>query len=284
MIYWIASYPKSGNTWLRMLLASWFADAPITVNDMWKHSLAWSEMHPIPWYVATGDGYPDAVTANTHRPLVHSILAQKRIRDATVPGLKVMSGEDVLLKTHSCVAELNGVPTINPEVTKGAIYVVRDPRDVCLSYAAHYGIDAGAAVEHMADPLREIRNAGHEAFQYPGTWSDHVRSWTDLSNRAVVRYEDLIADTSAQLADVLKYLGLRSKSARIARAVKNAQFSRLSKEEREHGFIEQVRGRFFRQGQAGGWQAGLLEDQVLAIERSHGEVMRKFGYEPHAIH
>lgn len=269
---------------MRMFLASWLADKEVGLNDMSNYSLTMSDMGEIPWLIATDRdpaslSYEDVIQA---RPHVHMILADQTLREKIQGGAILGSGRDVFVKTHNTVAEMDGVSTINAKVTLGAIYIVRDPRDVAVSYASHYGIEIDDAIKQM-ESHTELRKPGLPMFHYVGPWSDHVTSWCDVDGNVVVlRYEDMLENPTKCFRKVLKAFGLPAHKARVERAANRVSFARLSAAESKFGFKERLdesADQFFRSGKAGGWANTLNKGQVARIEAVHGPVMRRFGYE-----
>lgn len=262
-----------------MLLACWLADRPVGVNEMGRMSMAWGEMNPDMWFVATGKHLADLSTEEItqHRQAVHYVLGNVKIRKTLVGDL-LTEGEDVFVKTHSAIAILNGYPTIYSG-TKGGIYVVRDPRDVASSYAHHYGFSLDEAIDRMGRPMWITQPGKGSFYQFTGTWSENVESWADAEGVHVIRYEDLHNAPVDTFRGVLRFLGLSGYVPRVKRAIENASFRRLKAEEDEKGFVEaSERGTFFRQGKAGGWKDVLSPEQVARIEFDHGAVMRRMGY------
>jgi hypothetical protein len=169
-------------------------------------------------------------------------------------------------------------------VTRGVLYVVRDPRDVALSLAAFFSIEVDHAIARMGDPACEIgsRPGSTQCRQRLSTWSGHVTSWLEAPvPRCVVRYEDLLTDPALSLERMAGFLGWPVTPSSIDAAVEATSFDVLRAQERRDGFREGVRQRaipFFRSGTAGGWRTSLLPAQLARIEQDHGETMRRLGY------
>jgi hypothetical protein len=182
------------------------------------------------------------------------------------------------MKTHSLLGKDHGYPTISVKATIGVIYIIRDPRDVVVSAADHYGLTVDQAIEMMADKKARGRaTPGTTVNELMGSWSDHVRSWTRWKHTPLLllRYEDMRADSLGQL-------GITHDEARIRRAVEFSSFKALQAQEAQSGFIEKSlhSKRFFRAGRAGGWRDVLTPAQARAMEGIHAEQMRRFGYLP----
>lgn len=270
-ILWLASYPKSGNTWLRIFLANLFANAsrPVDINAL--GFLFYGEMSADLYEKVAGKPLAalDDEAIHKLRPKVHRLLA----------GLRP---DTVFVKTHNAIAVWDGVSTVTPEVTAGAIYVVRNPLDVAVSYADHYGLAIGGAVEAMCASENRVLTQPGAVFQYLGDWSSHVLSWCEAPGltRHVVRYEDLLADPQAAFAGVAEFLGVDAPRARLRRAIRFSAFAEARKQERRHGFRERSRSSkaFFRAGRAEQWRQALTESQAERLIEAHRPTMQRFGY------
>ncbi len=187
------------------------------------------------------------------------------------------------MKTHSFLGKDYGYPTISVKASIGVIYIVRDPRDVLLSAADHYGLTIDQAIEMMGDKTTRGRAmAGNTVYERMSSWSDHVKSWTKWrhSPLMVLRYEDMLVDPLRQLGGVARKLGITQDDERIGRAVQFSSFKTLQAQEAETGFVEKSVNsqRFFRSGKSGGWRDKLSPSQAAAIERDHAVQMKRFGY------
>lgn len=271
-ILWIASYPKSGNTWIRALVTNFLADLPnpLPLSALAEHCLG--DMASFPYDQVFGGNAEHASLEDIYkrRAAAHDILSRSR------PGT-------VLVKTHVALGAPWGVPTITPQATWGAIYVVRNPLDVVVSYASHYGVSIDDAITFAERSDHMIQRKPGQIDQLVGDWSAHVRGWSTAQgmNRIVVRYEDLLKDTPKTMRSIVRFLGLPADKARVKRAVSHASFKTLSRQEQKTGFSERSANaeRFFRSGVAGGWRQALNDEQIERVCSVHGEMMRAFGYQ-----
>jgi aryl sulfotransferase len=207
------------------------------------------------------------------RPRLYKLLA----RQATEPMVRRVHSAFVLTEA--------GEQLFPAEVTLGVVYIVRDPRDVAVSYAHYMSADTRVAIEAMRDPAAAIGSGAGSLSpllrQRLLTWSGHVESWLDAGLRILpIRYEDMLADPAAALSRVVSFLGWSVDAQAISAAVESTRFDRLRSEEEHHGFESRLlrAGPFFRRGVAGGWSESLTADQVAQIERDHGRVMKRLGY------
>lgn len=274
-IVWIASYPKSGNTWTRNFLHNLIlggdADRPHDINAM--VSLTTYEISAR-WYEGLLDKPLQDASAEEVMRVRHR--AQQRIADD--------SDDLVFVKTHNALVAQFGVPMINPRVTAGAIYVVRNPLDVAISYSHHLGLSLDETIEQMATPGIGTRNHETIAFEAMGTWSEHVASWTRKPHQGlhIMRYEDMLAAPEATFGALADFLLLPHDKERLRRAIGLSSFERLREAEAESGFDEKPKmaERFFREGRAGQWREVLTPAQVDRIVESHRETMARFDYLP----
>src|SRR3546814_20919239 len=120
------------------------------------------------------------------------------------------------MKTHSLLGKDHGYPTSSVKATVGVIYIVRDPRDVVISAADHYGLTVDQAIEMMADKKARGRGTpGTTVHELMGGWSDHVRSWTRWKHTPLIllRYEDMLVDSPGQLGSVARKLGITDRKS-----------------------------------------------------------------------
>ena len=273
-ILWLASYPKSGNTWMRVFLANLILNEPEPLALKRINEVCSSEPNEV-WF----------------KPLTSKPVSE--LSDKKIAALRTKAQEHAVqlnkniipMKTHSFCGKDYGHPTISVKATMGVIYIVRDPRDVVLSAADHYGLTVDQAIEMMNDKAARGRGMpGNTVYERMSSWSDHVKSWTAWKHTPlqVLRYEDMTADPIGVFGGVARKLGITNDEARIKQAVEFSSFKTLQAQEADTGFVEKSVNsqRFFRSGRAGGWRDKLSARQVAAIERDHAVQMRRFGYLP----
>lgn len=271
-ILWLASFPKSGNTWLRAFLANLLSNArePVDINAL--PQFGWGDAKAELYEKVAGKPAKEMSDEELHllRPRVHRLMCTLR------------GGDTVMAKTHNALTTLGGVPTITPEATAGAIYVVRNPLDVTSSYASHFGLSVDDTIEAMAADSNFITTTDKFVFQMLRSWSTHVRSWTEAPglDPLVVRYEDMARKPGKTFGRVVRFLGLNSPQDRVERAIRFSSFRELARQEEARGFVERSANaqRFFRQGRAGGWRAALTGEQIERVIAAHRDVMRAHGY------
>lgn len=271
-LVWLASYPKSGNTWMRMLLSAYQQDRDknFEIDDAFRSTISASRRATF------------LRVANKQELDVPQIDS---LREAVQRSIAQTIKPPILLKTHDACVQHNGFPVIRKELTLGAIYVIRNPLDVVDSFADHMGLSTDGAITAMNNPRFSIGGKDAELVpQYLQTWSNHVRTWTEHNNFPVhvIRYEDLHAAPHFAFRNALNFLGWDVDSRRLKHAIQASSFSNLKQQEERKGFAERSQssrsGRFFRNGKTGNWSETLTPEQIQQIVSMHGPVMEFYGY------
>jgi hypothetical protein len=272
-IIWLASYPKSGNTWLRAFLHNLLRN-PTEGYDLNKMS-----------DFTVGDTAGIFYQKFLRKPIKEMTDEEIAILRPKVQEMITRSSPDnVFVKTHNALVSYLDQPLIHMEHTAGAIYVIRNPLDMVISHADHYGktIDESIDIIGMTDSL--VVTGEHNVHEVHCSWTRHVESWTGNPHRAlhVMRYEDMHARPRETFGGLVQFLRLPVERERLDRAIRLSSFKELRKQEEETGFIERSNSqqRFFRQGKAGGWRDVLTPEQVERVAAKHEEQMRRFGYWP----
>ena len=263
MIIWIASYPKSGNTFLRSLISAYFFsdsgkfDFDLLLNISQFPSLKFSK----------SDLFSRKDTAQNW------ILNQNHF----------FNKKNTFLKTHNTLEEYEGYKFTSLKQTIGAIYIVRDPRNIILSMSHHYSLSFDEAYEKIIDNkaslLEKTFNNDHSNFTFLGSWSDHYKSWRDNSEFKVLflKYEDFENDIEKEFKKVLSFIyELRKEKfiideKKFLNCIKSTNFSNLRNKENISGFEESVYSKkgkklnFFNLGFQNRWQKKLSDDIVQKV-------------------
>ena len=288
---WLASYPKSGNTWLRMLIANLSAkdDAPVDINALQERGSIASAREPFDYLTLIDSSLLTHDEIDVLRPRVYEELASGAQDDeydtpedvSPVRFAKVHDAYTLTPKGEPLLAGARGAAA--------AIVIVRDPRDVAPSLASHQGAGLDEAIAFMSDNeagfcAKTNRQHGQLRQKVRG-WSSHIASWLEQTDIPVhpIRYEDMRADTAGVLRRALAFAGLPASDDEIGRAVAFADFAQLRQQEQDKGFRESARpwtdDNFFRRGEAGGWRDELTAAQAARIEADHAPMMRRLGYQ-----
>jgi aryl sulfotransferase len=275
VIFWIASYPKSGNTWLRLLIeALTHAAAPISINAI-------ATVRRLASNRAQFDELVGVRAADLPRHVVQQL--RPAMYAAAIRGV----GQAQYWKIHDAwhlVAP--SLPLIPAAVTRGVLYVVRNPLDVAISLRSHLGITQDAAIDFMNDGeamlARDQRGLPDQLPQLLRSWSGHVASWLHESKLPLhlLRYEDLKLRPLYTLRGAADFLELSTAESELQAALSATAFEKLRAQEASEGFRERHRhaGVFFRRGEAGAWREELNESQMQRMIAAHGPMMRSLGY------
>lgn len=273
-IIWLASYPKSGNTWLRALLTACLngGESP-DLDHLVGGPLAFErQLLDDHAGISSAEYSFDELVAfqvGFHRELA-------RAREAPF-----------FIKTHSAfVIDPQGERLFPADASAGAICLVRDPVDIAPSYAHHLHCSLDEAIGKLAESGRLVdqwdERASSNVPQKAGSWSENVSSWLEQREVPIlaVRYEDMLENTTHQLRRICDFVGIDAKPDLLDRAVEACSFDRLRQREADSGFVEKPsEGQaFFRKGQRGSGHCELTISQVQSIRRAHEGVMRELGY------
>lgn len=264
-IYWLASYPKSGNTWLRLLLHSYAAGgAAVDINGT----------APDGWSIGGRTLFDESIG------LAASDLTDAEIRawwPSVLQKWAQARTDAAYLKIHTMCRP--------SDFTLGAVYLVRDPRDVALSLARHTdrSIDAAITIMGTQDKImnRSRNRLQPRLSEFWGSWSQNVESWLAPAPFPVhiVPYEAMRADPAAALSGLLPALGFPVDHATVKAAIAATALETLRAQEAAKGFVEAVGPhRFFGEGRVGGWRDRLAPAQAARIEADHGQMMARLGY------
>ena len=279
-LVWLTSYPKSGNTWFRTVLAALVAGGDkFDINDL-NH--AHSELitaSRVLFHHWTG-----LHAADLPMSLVRRLRTDIHVTvNAQATGVRVMKVHD------AWPAQAPGDDTMFPDhATIGTIYLVRNPLDVAISLAAHMSVTPAESVRFLCNANLVFGKGTAEdgiqpmIRQHMGDWSHHVSGWlaAPLSRLMVLRYEDMLAEPQRAFEAALGFAGFTFSAAAIAAALEATRFDRMQRMEAEHGFNERPPGmsRFFRSGRSGGWRESLTPADVRLMVDHHEQIMRRFGY------
>lgn len=270
-IIWLASYPKSGNTWTRLFLANYLMNAqePVPINQAHRFAVG------------------DAVVKMYNRVAGREIDPQNlslslRLRDGVLRGIVANNADVNFVKTHNARVAPEKIELIPDRYTRSAIYIIRNPLDMVLSYARHYGITQEDAANKICHPDNGNLPTETSVAQYLSTWEFHVKSWMAYApwKRLIVRYEDLLDDPETHFGKVLDLVGVPVDTERLQRAIRFSSFDELARQEEEQGFIERPEQseKFFGKGQKDQWKTDLDPALAEMIRAKMGETMKRYGY------
>ena len=283
MIIWLASYPKSGNTWVRSFLNS------LLFNKSNEANL--SEISKI-------DQYPKR---SHFINLVKEIDSLENLSSNWIESQKILNKDNKIkfLKTHHAFCKYKNSFFTNNEVSLGAIHIVRDPRNVISSILYHFSKkNYSEAKEFLFDENKALGkkfdlkdpNVNKNIFTVISSWKNHFNSWKQFNkNYLLIKYEDLILDPHKEfnkLAEYLsKLLNLEFDATKVHLAVRSNSFENLKKLEKENGFVEAINDKetgkkkqFFNLGPENDWKKLLDTKLRKDIEKEFETEMRELGY------
>ena len=276
-IVWLASYPKSGNTWFRAFLSNllYGSARPVNIDEL-----------GIPWGVSRCQfdrlcGLDSSLLLSEEiNALWPAVLMQLSRELAGSPGAR-------LLKTHGAYQPPNGNHFFKATSIDRVLYLVRNPLDVCISFAHHSSWTIDQSIDVMRDETYTFfqgNNFWNPSFrEQVSSWSGNVKSWMNVRDFPVLvlRYEDLWSNPLTLFKKAVEFLKIDASQESIQQAVAFSDFKVLQEQEKLTGFREKSpkSSQFFRNGQAGNWRHVLSKIHIQKLLRDHGEVMVALDYD-----
>ena len=282
MIIWLASYPKSGNTYVRAFLSAYyFSDngqfdfSQITNIDQFPHEKFFNQKV---------NNFDEA--SKLWVPIQKKINHDKKIR---------------FFKTHSFLGNYKGNEFTSPETTLGAIYIIRDPRNVFTSIKNHYSLDNEKALKMITDKTRSLmsNNGSHASLTYISSWAENYLSWlrNNKFRRLFVKYEDLIENRYETFRDLIVFTNTLMNNVegvnklKLQKAIETTNFNVLKKKEMSEAFDgsdssfknwrkfhSENKNLFFNLGPENDWKKNLEKEFAEKIETNFEKEMKKLKY------
>ena len=284
MIIWIASYPKSGNTWLRALISTYYYSKDGIFDQRFLKEI---DQFPTKKYLEEFD-FDKNIPGDTCR---YWVKAQEKIN---------VNKKLKFFKTHNVFGKLNNYDFTNSQNSIGCIYVVRDPRNVITSLKNHYQLNDEQAFKWMTNEknfiynTQEFEDLGYSDFQFISSWSTNYKSWKVQKKIPIkiIKYEDLLNQTYAVFLDIIKYINkiINNKEKidkiKMKKTLSSTSFENLKKNEIENGFNEAVPIRgdkskkvsFFHLGPKNDWKKLLDKNLKIKIEKIFESNLNELSY------
>jgi hypothetical protein len=285
MIFWIASYPKSGNTWLRALISSYYYSNNGVFN---QELLKKIDQFPTKKYFNSFD-FNKKIPTDTCK---FWIKAQEKINEKR--------NELKFFKTHNIFGKINNYDFTNRQNSIGCLYVVRDPRNVFTSLKNHYQLDDNQAIKWMTNDknfiyyIQKFEENGYSDFQFISSWNIHYQSWKKQNKIPIkfIKYEDLQNQTYYVFKEIIKFINqivnLKEKvnTDKIKTVLKTTTFEKLKQNEINHGFSESVTSRddkdkkipFFNLGPKNDWRKIINDDLKAKLENIFEKDLKDLSY------
>ena len=271
-IYWLASYPKSGNTWFRIFLSHYLTNNT-DINKLGHLGTMASARKMVKRYNDKYKRYFDSDELTNLR------------RDSYIEynnALNINKDNDTYNKIHDAYIMINNQPLIPEEVSAGAIYFIRNPFDVTISFANHMGFDIDTTIKNMNDDNFSIGGAKKQLKQKLLSWSNHIKSWTEQDKIPVhiIRYEDMLGDTFNVFSNAINFLNIEYDEEKIKKSIDFTKFDNLRKIEEKKGFKETPKksSGFFKTGKSNYGKNQLTKEQIENITYNHDIIMKKYKY------
>ena len=279
MIVWLASFPKSGNTWVRAMISSLiYSDNGVFNFEIIKKIQQFPNKKHFEKFT---DKYQ-----NVQELKKFWVAAQEQIN---------LDKKIKFLKTHHINCKIDEYPFTNKNNTLATIYVVRDPRSLVESFSNYYKINKDAAIKsitskELVSGAGFIKNKQNNVFTIIGSWNDHYNSWTKANaNLLILRYEDLLIDPLKELNKIIvflkKFLIFNYNDFKTQNIISSTSFENLEKMEKEIGFFEvadiennQTKIKFFNKGKQNDWRKYLNENEIEYISSKFNYEMKELGY------
>ena len=278
-IFWIASYPKSGNTWMRAILSALFYTKDGKFNFTLFKLIGMFETFEKFEYIKKINIEDFKKLSDLKILSKYWLQAQKNI--------KIIKGQSIFLKTHhACISYMNN-PFTTPEISDGVIYIVRDPRDVVISYSKHAGISLEEQIQLLKkQSFYSYTSPSKKLLGILSPWNEHIKSWEHLNvPKLFIKYEDMLENLSEVLFRIVNFfeinynVSFQNIENKIQNIISSTHFNNMANKEKESDFNEATNySNFFRIGKKNQWKKILSTDQVNLIENEFKEEMVKFNY------
>ena len=279
MIIWVASYPKSGNTWVRSIISSLI----YTKDGIFDFpSIKKIDQYPQRRFLEhfTQD------FNNIHEIKKHWITSQERIN---------LDTKIKFFKTHHLNCKVDNYPFTNKECTRATIYIVRDPRNLIDSISNHFSKSIEESKKFLLtskilSPEKEIELRGGNVITYLGSWKEHYKFWTkDNENLLIIKYEDLVKNINHEIDKIVKFLrnfiNFEISDTKKENIIKSTSFEALKKIEENGKFTENVfvsgsneKVKFFNKGPNNNWQNTLPKNIKIELENELKNELTELGY------
>ena len=289
MIIWLASYPKSGNTWVRSIVNQ------LAFKDIKKNEDVFDGLIKIRRYPTAYDIPKLTEISSTDEDDQKSKAAEHTIKNWKGSQDKIYEKKKLhLLKTHNVLCKLK-IGLQDYQFTDlpnsiGVIYIVRDPRNVVTSIKNHFNHkNIEESIDMMKDPNRWTGFKKNEVPQFLSSWNNHYNSWKKFpNNNLLIKYEDLLRDVDHEIKRIINFLSsfikIKISQRKIDSIIQNSSFENFNKLEQKGKFkenslkIDGAKNKFFYLGPKNNWQQILKKENADSIASAFEKEMIELGY------
>ena len=286
-IFWISSWPKSGNTLLRTILALLFFTKDGKLNN---YDILYNTMQQ--FEIMQRLDFIKKENPNDYNNLSNIKILSKYWLDMQSKGLNI-SGDFCFLKTHSALLSMYNNQFTTKENTIGFFYIVRDPRDVAISYSRHMNIDIDTAINKMINDTTFFSYVGKKDLNQKinplgilSSWKIHLKSWQMFEvPRLILKYEDIVYNKEVVIKKIIDFfknyfnLKFQNSSNKLNNIINTTSFENMKKLENKKGFKGSVHNlNFFHAGTKLQWKQKLKLSQIKLIEKHFKKEMGDLGY------
>ena len=267
-IIWLASYPKSGNTYARCFLSHY-------IHNL-SSEFSFNLLNKIPKFETKKNFSHYIKNKRTNEKFIyykHCTAVQEKL-------IKNFDQKNLIYKTHHFYGQLNNYEFTNKNNTLLFLYLVRDPREVLISYARHSNMQIEDMMEFFTSN-KIIRNYEMETIV---NWSMHYKSWKSFKGvpNLFIKFEDLVKNPSKEFKKIIeflsKFINIKFNKIKFDETLKLTMFNNLQNLEKKVGFEESQENNFFNSGKIDSWKKILNEDQIKKIENNFYNEMKELKY------
>jgi len=290
--FWLSSYPKSGNTWLRLIICGlYFTDKGIIENfDILKKIPKFDTLDNYQFIkkisnkdyqtIFSNNEFDEAMFLNYFK---YCIEAQKKIN--------IINGNFGFFKTHNARVKINDNFYTDENTTAGFIYLSRDPRDIIVSYSDYLNLNYDETIDFIINgQLRSYSKK--QILEIPEillSWENHYNSWKKFTNvpNIFIKFEDLKTDIEKEIIKIINFfkdkfnINLENQNLKIKNIIETTNFNELKKKEKLNGFNENAENKgsfFFRKGEINQWQNKLSDKQKNIVLKKFKNELKQLKY------
>ena len=287
-MFWISSYPKSGNTWLRLILCGLFFSEDGTLNDFnllnkitsfdslvnfkFTKDISLNDFN----LIFNGTEYNEESVSTYSK---YWIEAQKRIN--------IQEGNFGFFKTHNARVKINKNFYTDSSTTLGFVYLSRDPRDIAISYSKYMNKDIDETIDFLLNgQIMDKKKIDNKMPTILLNWRDHYLSWKKFKDvpSLFLKYEDMLDDVESEILKIINFfnknynINVENQNNKIKNIIESTQFNNLKKKESQYGFEKDSNCPFFRIGQQKQWKKILKQYQINKINKKFNDQLIELNY------